>query len=532
MKIAKISFDHIRQFSDRDKDYQLRTKDYKELYSFEPSEEGLLQALASRKDHPSLDRATLVSVIKKQYAPIGTTNAQADNIEALLKDNTFTVITAHQPALFTGPLYYVTKLYSAVALCNHLNSLNQDFKIVPVFINGSEDHDFEEVNHLNLFNKTVSWHSEQAGAVGRMKLTNLEEAIAEFSQILGNNEHAQDVIAILNEGLARANNYNEFVAYTVNKLFGDTGILFINTDDATLKRAFIPIMQREIIEKPSEQIINETQTLIESKFGYKSQALARSINLFYLGNGTRERIVHENDKYRVLNSEIAWTDEEIIKHLNEKPENFSPNVVTRPLYQETIFPNIAYVGGGGELAYWLERKAQFEYYNVYYPTLVRRNSLIILNKGITKTLDKLNMTWQELFAPIHEIINKFLQDNTEVDLSLAEELSQITTIMATIADKALSVDATLKPVVESESVKIVKQIEHIEGRLKRAVKKNEEVKVNQLTTLLGKIFPNDGLQERTDNFFQYYTSYGDTIKDLLLETMNPLDKEVVVFVEQ
>jgi uncharacterized protein YllA (UPF0747 family) len=101
--------------------------------------------------------------------------------------------------------------------------------------------------------------------------------------------------------------------------------------------------------------------------GYKPQAFAREVNLFYFTeDGGRERIIFDNEKYAVLHTEIKWTESEILDELNRLPENFSPNVITRPLYQSMILPDVAFVGGGGEIAYWMERKKQFNYCNVFF----------------------------------------------------------------------------------------------------------------------------------------------------------------------
>jgi uncharacterized protein YllA (UPF0747 family) len=233
----------------------------------------------------------------------------------------------------------------------------------------------------------------------------------------------------------------------------------------------------------------------------------------------------------VLNTSICWTQEELFLELQEHPENFSPNVIMRPIYQEAIWPNIAYVGGGGELAYWLERKSQFEYFNVFMPVLIRRNSLMIISKSQIKHIEKLELNDTDIFREEYEIINQFLQSQTEFDINLEKEIASIDEVFKEIKSKAIEADPNLGPFAEAEQTRILKQLENIEGRIKRSIKKREETSVKQIKNLKTKLFPNNGLQERHDNFFQFYLTEGPSIFSKLIDVLNPLDKEFVVLCE-
>ena len=531
MQIERISFDKIPQFSNRDRQYQTNPETFSDFIKYMPTEDGLLQAARDRKSFTT-DRNLLVSVLEEHYKSFKIEDLQKENLLALADENTFTIITAHQPCLFTGPLYYVTKLFSAVNLSKRLNNNNEGFKFVPVFINGSEDHDFEEVASLNIYNKSVSWQTEQTGPVGRMELDGLEKALEDLVSVMGTGETATTIKEKIKACLYTCNNYNDFVFKFVNVFFGYTGILVLTMDDAALKKAFIPIMKKEILEEASLESVQNTQAKIEELLGYKAQAFARPINLFYLSDGNRGRIERDGEGFIIIDSNKRFTEDELMVELEAHPESFSPNVVLRPLFQEFILPNVAYVGGGGELAYWMERKQQFQDFGIFFPTLIRRNSLMIISKSQNQMLSKVGFSIDEIFALEDDLIRTYLERKSHGELDLSLENEQISKIMNDISEKAEAIDPTLKNAVLAEANKIGKQVEQIESRIRRSLKQQEETQVNQIKTLKSKLFAGNGLQERTDNFFQFYLSMGEKLTEQFESLLDPLDKEFLDLVDE
>ena len=286
-------------------------------------------------------------------------------------------------------------------------------------------------------------------------------------------------------------------------------------------------MEKEILEQPSTALVQKAQSEIEA-LGYKAQAFAREINLFYLTEGLRERIVPEGGKYKVLNTELEFTPDQIIKELHDYPERFSPNVIMRPLYQETILPNLAYIGGGGELAYWIERKEQFKAFNTFFPILVRRASAMLLQGGVSKNMNKLDISVQDVFNDEDLLISKLVENSTEVDLSLEQQVAQVSSIYEAIATKAKSLDPTLAKSILAEGTKQVKVIEQLESRLRRTVKSQQDTQVNKIKNIKSKLFPGNGLQERHDNFFQYYDMLGQGLLDLMKNNIDALDKSFLI----
>ncbi|MEN0050690.1 MAG: bacillithiol biosynthesis BshC, partial [Bacteroidota bacterium] len=264
--------------------------------------------------------------------------------------------------------------------------------------------------------------------------------------------------------------------------------------------------------------------------GFGGQAYPREINFFYLADQIRSRIVLEEETYKVLDTDLSFTRAQMEQEIENHPERFSPNVVMRPIYQEVILPNLAYVGGGGELAYWQERQTQFAHFGVNFPMLVRRNSALWIDKGNAKKLNKIGFNIATIFGDTEELIKVYVKENTENELSLKQEKLRVQQIFEGVVSKAIEIDPGLKKTVLSEQAKLLNSISALEAKLMRAEKNRHEITINQIRSLKERLFPS-GLQERHDNFMAYYLKQGDTYFQMLKEHLYPLDKRFLVFLE-
>src|SRR5215207_7293988 len=162
-----ISYQKTNAFTKTVLDYLSGSEDLKAFYFLRPSVESFRQAIQERKQYPT-NREALVQTLEEQYARITTTDLVIKNIRSLLSSDTFTVCTAHQPNLFTGPLYFIYKILHTIRLAEHLKQNIPEHDFVPVYYMGSEDADFAELNHTYVDGKKLEWKKLQSGAVGRM----------------------------------------------------------------------------------------------------------------------------------------------------------------------------------------------------------------------------------------------------------------------------------------------------------------------------------------------------------------------------
>lgn len=526
MNIQKIPFPEVPQLSKKDVAYATQEKTLRPFFKYEVSLDAFAAVIEDKKKE-DIDRALLADVLEDQYSSIPNNQAAKANIQLLRAANTFTVTTAHQPSLFTGPLYYIYKICSVIKLSERLSKAYPDYNFVPIFITGGEDHDFEEVNHLRLFNKTIEWNSGEKGSVGMMKTESLTNTLEELKEILGASDLAQETYQKIHTAYTSYERYSHATIAFVHSLFEHTGLVIAGMNDKRLKARFIPILEKELFEQPSQALVEATAEQLTAA-GYSGQAFPRPINLFYLDDQMRERIVQENGQFQVLNTDISFDKTELKTFLQEHPERFSPNVVIRPLYQEYILPNLAYVGGGGEIAYWLERKSQFEHFGINFPMLIRRNSVLWVDKGSVKKMDKLGLGVKDLFQDVEDLIKQYVESHATEELHLTEEKGQIQQLFTRLAEKIKAVDPTLEKTVLAEGAKQTKSMEQLESKLVRAEKQKHETALKQIRSLKDRLFPSNSLQERKDNFLNLYLKYGNTFFEVLHANLDPLEEGFIV----
>lgn len=530
MKKTALKYSDIPQLSKFDVAYNSNPTQFDSFIAYRPDFQSFAETIEQRKKF-EINRELLVEVLMSQYSKFQTRAETANNIAALAYDNTFTVITAHQPSLLLGPLYFIYKIVTTIKLANQLNLAHPGHTIVPVFITGGEDHDFEEVNHINIFNKKLEWKNDEKGSVGMMSTRTLQDVLAELKPLLGNSENATEIFDLIEKNYTQFDTYQVSAQGLINDLFGRFGLVVLNMNNALLKSTFRPIIKAEILQQPTVQIVQNTQNEL-GNLGYKAQAFSREINFFYLEKGIRERIILEKNIYKVLNTKIEFTESSLLEEIDKHPEHFSPNVIMRPLYQESILPNLAYIGGGGELAYWIERKAQFEHFNVFYPMLLRRNSVLWLDKNTMQRVEKYGLTPLDLFGDTDLVVKQYLHKNASVNLNLQQEKAEITAIFDRIKALAHKIDTTLEATVAAENIKQSAVIDQLESRLLRAEKQKNEVVLNQIKALMQKAAPNGGLQERFENFLPYYVKYGTSFFDILIENLDPISTHFDVLSEE
>ncbi|HEX7846853.1 MAG TPA: bacillithiol biosynthesis cysteine-adding enzyme BshC, partial [Chitinophagaceae bacterium] len=376
---TRIPYRQTNAFSNIILDYLDHAEALKKFYAQPPSLQGIQKAIEERKKFTT-NREVLVQELKKQYEAVSVSEQTKKNIESLLSPKSFTITTAHQNNIFTGPLYFIYKIVHAIKLADHLNESLPGNHFVPVYYIGSEDADLDELNHIWLEGEKLVWKTKQKGAVGRMKvdkeLTRLIRLIEGQISVL---PHGEEIISLLKDSYSEGKTIQDATFHFVNSLFAEYGLVVLLPDNAALKKQMVAIFEDDLCNQTASAIVEASAKKLEEA-GYKVQANPREINLFYLKDDLRERIEFVNGEWKVVNGSGKFSKEELLQELRDHPERFSPNVILRGLYQETILPNIAFIGGGGETAYWLQLKELFEHYKVPFPVLVLRNSFLVIEK--------------------------------------------------------------------------------------------------------------------------------------------------------
>lgn len=498
-------------------DYIHQKESVKQFYEFH-FHKNAFESFLQKHHFENLDRKTLVKVLNQQAGSVSNTSTLSKNNIALLeKSTTYTVTTGHQLCLFTGPSYFIYKIISAINLAEELHKQFPDKHFVPVYWMASEDHDFEEINHTHVFGKAVVWDSTQKGSVGEFNTQGIQEAISELKTILGDNEQAQYLIQLFENAYSKHSTLADATRYLVNELLGEYGIVILDGNDKELKHLFKEEFKADIFENTSYQLASQTIDELK-KLNYNIQVNPREINVFYKDKGIRERIEFIDGKYTVVNTSISFSKEELLQLIESSPEKLSPNVVLRPLYQQKILPNIAYVGGPGEIAYWLEYKAMFEKYAIIYPILMPRHFVMLMDKSTQQRLQKLNFSLTDIFKDGEELVKQHIKTQ-HADVHLENEKEQLTQVFSSVLNTISDIDKSLIGAVEAEKQKALNGLTSIEQKINRALKQKSETEINQIWSIKGKLFPNNTPQERWDNFSMYYTKYGPNYLKVLKQTL-------------
>jgi bacillithiol synthase len=514
MQIYQQPLEGVNQFSPLFLDFINKSSKLTEFYCNYPDIQGFREQLNLKKFDIE-KRKTLVEALKKQYSTL----QNKPNLDILLDEKTFTVTTGHQLNIFTGPLYVIYKLVTAINLAKTLKNTFPEYNFVPVYWMATEDHDFVEINHFSLFGKKLAWETTQTGAVGRMNPKELESLILEMSECPAVFKNAY----LNNETLANA------ARCYANELFGHEGLICIDADHRELKKIFAPIIKNDLLNHTAFDVVSTATKELEG-LGYKTQISPREINFFYLADGLRERIVQHGNLYKVLNTDIQFTQEEILTLLESEPERFSPNVVLRPVYEEVILPNLAYIGGPSEVPYWLQLKPIFDFHQVEFPILMPRNFALIVNKATAKRMEKLGLSAEDLFLDEVSLKKNFVEKHSENSLSLSTEGLSFVQIFDEILAKAIKIDKTLEGAVKGEQQKLLNAVENLEKRIKKAEERNHETEVNQLLGVKQKLFPNGTPQERSENFLNFFLNNPAFLAQML-EIFNPLNFAFYVIIE-
>ena len=515
-------------------DYLKADKLLEPFYSYPVSVDGIKAAIKDRKKYPT-DRRLLVEELQKHYPATGTAEKVKKNIDLLLSENTFTVTTAHQPNIFTGHLYFIYKILHAIKLAEFLKTKIPGSDFVPVFYMGSEDADLEELGHVYINGIKHEWKTNQAGAVGRMKVDKvLIKVLDDISGEITVHPFGNEIIEQMKTCYTEGSTIEQATFKLINGLFGEYGLVVLLPDNPALKKAFIPVVEKELTETFSHPLVESTAAKFPKE--YKVQASGRELNLFYLKDDLRERIVAENSKFKIHfakgGTKLEFDKAGMAEELKGHPENFSPNVILRPVYQEMILPNIAFIGGGGEIAYWLELKKVFEAVNIPFPVLVLRNSFMMVEERFSSLVSRLGISTADLFKSENDILSELVKRNTTMQLSLEKEKQAIHNFYKKLKATAGTVDITLQLHTEALQKQALNKIEALEKKMLRAEKKKFDAQQRQLHKLKTQLFPNDGLQERIENLMPFYAKWGKDFIDAIYKNSLGLEQEFVILEEK
>lgn len=435
---------------------------------------------------------------------------QEKNLDSLTHENTFSVSCGHQLNLAGGPVYVAFKILTVIALAEKLNREFPDFHFVPVHWLATEDHDRDEICAFRFLGKSHTFSLSENGAVGRMGSADL---MAQMNKT--------GLPSWMADSYTPDSNLTQATRKWLQQAFGNRGLLVIDGDDPEFKNAFFPLAIQELTQPWVEPALNQASATL-NQLGFKEQIHARPVNLFYLREGERLRLEAIGDTIRTTEGEYQWTRDEAISYFKENPLCLSPNVAFRPLYSQLILPDVAFIGGPAELAYWLQLGQVFEQAKVPFPILLPRFSGLYVNQKQVQKMKNLNIKPSDFF-----------KDWTQMkrDLFVPEGLiPDFEKVFSPMMDWAKSVDVTLVPAAHAELTRMRKQAEHLQNRIRKAAERRNEIQISQIKNLFEELFPNGNLQERTESWLSFVVENPDWL-DAIFNLIDPLDMQFQVILE-
>jgi bacillithiol biosynthesis cysteine-adding enzyme BshC len=515
-----LPLEQTRRFSPLVLDYLEQKEFIDSFFSHAPKLDSISDALGQRADFPASNRAALCEVLKDQYAEIGAKHSGLESIERLKDPMTFTVTTGQQLVLGSGPLLVIYKALQAVRLAAHIQAQFPGHHILPIFWLASEDHDFDEVDHFYFSDRRFSVQRSEAGSVGRTALPDLNAILQELEERMGQGKTQSRILAMLRSAYGQTGiSWSLATRKFLYALFGDTGPILLDADDARLKRCALPLFEKELKEGHSHSAAKRSSDRLSER--YKLQLHPRELNLFYLTDTDRKRLERHPTGFALEDGSQQWTESALLNELNTQPDRFSPNALLRPLYQECILPNVAYIGGAAEVSYWAQLKGIFEASRLPMPVVFLRQSIQIIGRAHARKMERLGWTASDLFRDQDELLREKIWDGSDLQTRIQEANRSVGLWAKDLEEGASAQGLEMKAAIEASLTRQQKELKRLEKKLLRSEKKRRAETVLAIEELLNELFPGGKLQERQMNWIEAELLFGGGLVDELIKGIGP-----------
>jgi bacillithiol biosynthesis cysteine-adding enzyme BshC len=511
-------------------EYVQRYATLSELFAGDPFENQSWSRLARKLSGAAHPRAAVSRDLTELNRHLGADAAALSSLEALAS-GALAVVTGQQVGILGGPLYTLYKALSAVRLARSASALLGS-PVVPIFWMDTDDHDFEEIAEAHLLDAegglvSVRYepeHRESRVPVGQLKLEPaIERVIEAASRALPPSEFQDELRASL-EAYAPGRTLAEAFGSFLLRLTRGTGLVIVDPSRPALKRLAIDLFRREIETRRESQETVRAATGKLLSAGYHAQVtpVDSQLNLSH-AKPARHPISVEGELLRLGPDEAPRTREDVERLLESEPECFSPNVLLRPLYQDTLLPTLAYVAGPSELAYFAQLRGLYAHFGVTMPLIVPRSSFTIVERRDARFLEKYGVDLTRLNTNDESLLNEILRRHSpprlEEDLSRARNCIQ--DITTALERDLAEVDSTLVPTVASTRGKLLHHLKELETKALRAVKRKNETVRSQFLSTRTALFPGFDMQERKLSPVVYLSKHGSHFVRMIEDAADP-----------
>ncbi|MBQ0152243.1 MAG: bacillithiol biosynthesis cysteine-adding enzyme BshC [Chryseobacterium sp.] len=524
--VNKIAFTEIDTIPQLVKDFLNQTIEGFEESTF--SIENFAKQIQHKKStFEDSQREILSEELSRQLSHLTLSVKQKENIELIKSAETFTITTGHQLNLFSGPVFFVYKILQTIKTCFYLKDHFPEQNFVPVYWMATEDHDFAEINHFKTEQNYFEFNEKSGGAVGRIKVSDTT-FISYFEKEFKDSVFGTELILMLKESYQPGNTLTQAIQLFVNRLFSEYGLLILDGDSVALKRQMISIFKDDLLNHQLQNLSQDKVELLTAKYG-KVQVNPRDINLFYLSeNRNRNRIEAMGENFHIVDTDQVFTQEEILSELENHTEKFSPNALMRPVYQEKVMPNLAYIGGNAEIMYWLELKDYFQYLSLSFPILIPRNSMLFLKEKTLGKIEKLSLKLEDFFTNFTTITNAKILDQSVVLEAIQKQENQLVNNFSELKSLAENTEKSFGNMVSAEEVRQLRSFNRLRKRLLKAEKVKQSELLERLEMLFLEVHPAKTWQERIFNFSVFFSDNGYSWLDACLEEMDVAESKLII----
>ena len=509
----------------------LKSKKLNSFFSYKNEVENYKKLIEKRSTFPKKQRDLLFNVLNQQYKNFSEMSLVANSIKKLRKNNTYTITTGHQLCLNTGPLYFIYKILQTIKISDELSKFYPKSNFIPVFWMASEDHDFEEIRSFETYNDKYQISSQSKDyCTGKIKPLDLSKVIEDLDINFNSKPFKNEICELFKASYGKNISLAESTRRIVHALFKNYGLVIIDADDKQFKTSFNELFIDEIMNFSTHNLVNKTNKKLIDLYNndIKLQVNPRKLNLFYIENNIRYRLDFLDDRYTLVGKKLFFDKDQIITKIKDSSNQFSPNVLFRPLYQEFILPNLSYVGGNAEISYWLQLKSLFDYHDISFPILTLRNSLVMLNKRDFELMKKYKMDINDFFQSKDNFVKKIIEQNVENNISLNNEKNKLKSLYKDLIDSINKIDLSLKNSAKSSEARQITILESLEKKIVKFQKRNIKTTIKSLEKIYDKIYPENIFQERKINYSEFYSYKGDDLIDSIYKTISPFDNALII----
>ncbi|WP_164984851.1 bacillithiol biosynthesis cysteine-adding enzyme BshC [Ammoniphilus sp. CFH 90114] len=492
-------------------------------------------------EHPLSHREQLVEGLRNYNQSLQNHEAAMLNIEKLKEVETYVVIGGQQPGVLTGPLYVIYKAVTLIKLAQK-HQAETGKPVIPVFWIASEDHDYEEVNHVYvqaweraIEKLQLDYRPKAKTSISQLPVgsDSLQNMTSEYFSRLPDSVYHKQLKSQLLHVAGSASSLNEFFAKIMAWLFGEYGLVLVDSADAWVRKLEKPIFASFIEKDMSKELMSVQENLL--KQGYHSQLDIQKENahFFIYESGQRQLLIRKGQEFQAKGGGRLYRSEELLKRLEDDPCSFSANVVSRPIMQEWLFPVLAFVGGPGEISYWAQLKPVFEHMNMQMPIVFPRMSFTLIERDISKYMESFQLNLEDVYERWEELRRNWIMEQTATDLSarFQELKTSLQSAYLPFLDQITQVEPGVKKLGEANWTKILSHLDFLERKTEEAIEIRHHAGLKHWDDIQASLYPMEKPQERVYNIFGYLNKYGYSfIKDLISQPLELQPKHMIVYI--